>query len=323
MLPDIKVVDNDPAKYAVVQVPLEEIFADSNFNCRGEISALSVQELAQSIASRGLDYPITLQPFTLESNPKIKFRVVAGHRRFLAFELNASTNESVTHIPAYIRPDLDETAARLLNIRENIQRQELNIKQEANALKYFLKHKRDGRNLFTVQELADIFGQSRGWIQNRQCLLMLPDDIQDQAAAGLLNTIEIQKLSKIKNKDELYETVRGIKERKLRNEKGLIRTSPSIKKPSNVLKAQARKKGEAEELGEILYDVLGPGFHTRLIAWFAGNISTAALMQDLSDHCKENDIEFKMPSFITNAVFNIKPQGMSNATASHILAGQG
>lgn len=294
-------------KYVAVDTLLSEIMSDPSFNCRGDISKLEVVDLAKDIKVRGLDQPIVLQPYNNPTFPEIKYRIVAGHRRHLAFIVNQDADPKVTTIPAFIRADLSEVDARLLNVRENIHRQDLNMKQEARALEFFLKYRSPTtkRHLFTEAELAEIFGQSRGWVQNRKALLMLPDDIQNLAAAGILPGSHIQKLSKIKNKDELYDTVRRIKDQKSKAEK-ILPTEKSIKRPTDIVKARSRKKHEIEELGEILYDTLGPGLHTRIGAWCAGNISTLLLMQDIQEYCKEHKIIFKMPAFISTTMMNMK-----------------
>jgi hypothetical protein len=207
-------------------------------------------------------------------------------------------------IPAYVRDDLDELKAKMLNLRENLHRKDLNIKQEARSLQFFLNYQSNGRNLFTEAELSDIFGQSRGWIQIRKIILDLPEDIQDEAAAGILTQDQIRIVGRLKSKKDQYELVRKIKERKQRGEK--IKLTPSVQRSSDVMKAKERKKPEIEEMGEILYNLIGPGLVTRFGAWCAGNISTIALYSSIEEHCKENGLDFKMPAFINNALLGIK-----------------
>ncbi len=308
ILPDVVVVENDASKYSISYPRLDEIFSDSAFNCRGEIAPIEVKDLAQDIAVRGLDQPIVVQSYSDPKRPKIKYRIVAGHRRYLAFMMNASTNPEVTTIPAFVRTDLNEMQARLLNVRENIHRKDLNIKQEARALKYFIDYKREGSStpLFTEGELADIFKQSRGWIQVRKALLELPEDIQNEAAAGMLTQEQVKQVSRVKKKDDQYALVKKIKEKKLRGEKVVLRTS--VKESGDALKQRVRDKHEVEEMLNMVYDLIGPGLHTRLLAWASGNISTVALYSTLEEYCKANEIPFTMPQFINNAVVGVKSE---------------
>lgn len=305
MLTDtITAVANPTEKYKVQLIPMSEIFSDTAFNCRGAIAPVDVIDLAKDIGERGLDQPIVLRPFTDPARPGIKYKIVAGHRRHMAFRVN-----NATEIPGYVREDLDELHARMLNLRENIHRKELNIKQEAHALEFFLHYKGEsGVNpIFNEVELASIFSQSRGWIQVRKALLELPDDIQNEAAAGMLTQDHIKTLARMKSTEDRYKLVREIKTRKLKGEK--VKLTQSVTRASDVLKAKARDHAEVTEMNGMIYDIIGPSLATRFGAWMAGEISTAALMATLEDHCKNNDIKFTMPKFVTNAILGIDTPG--------------
>lgn len=290
-------------KYKTEHLKMSEVFADPLFNCRGFIAPVDIMDLAADIKARGLDQPIVVQPFKHPTKPNIKYRVVAGHRRHAAFAYNKAEE-----IPAFIRPDLTELDARMLNLRENVHRKELNIKQEAHALNYFLNvtSENTGKNLFNELEIAEMTGQSRGWVQVRKDLLKLPDDIQDVAASGMLNQEQIKLLARLKRNEDRYELVRKIKETKLKGEK--VKLTPSVKRASDVLKGRVRKKEEIREMNGIIYDVIGPCLVTRLGAWTTGDISTAQLYASLEDYCDSNDIGFEMPEFVKQAIQGVKPE---------------
>jgi ParB/RepB/Spo0J family partition protein len=284
-------VPHHDGKYAVQTVPMSEIYSDPEFNCRGHIIPLDVLDLAKDIKDRGLDQPIVIQPYP--GHPPQKYRIVAGHRRHMAFQVNKDEA-----IPAFIRPDLDEVAARTLNLRENLHRKDLNIVQEARALNFFLSRG------FSEQELVDTFGQSRGWVQVRKSLLRLPAEIQEVAASGILNQDHIKMLATLKHREDQEEFVRKVKDKRARGEK--IKLTPTIKRPGDVMKSRERKKPEIEELSDIIYDILGPCLTTRFGAWCSGNISTLEFYASLERHCKDEGIDFAMPSFIRNAVAGIR-----------------
>lgn len=280
-------------QYDVVKVPTKEIFADDTFNCRGYIKATDVIDLARSIAARGLDTPITIRPWA-DPNGKYKYKVTAGHCRLLAFEIN-----QMDMIPAFIRP-MEELEAHILNLRENVNRRDLNILQEANGLKYFLQYKRqDGSNMFTAAELGQMFNQSIGWVQVRQDLLKLPADIQKEVAAGLINQAEIKILARITNHADQQELVRKIKTKRMNKEK--VDLTPSIKRESDVLKSHRRSHGEIAEMGELVYDTIGPSLVTRFIAWARGYVSTFAFVNDLKKHCEKEGLDFIPPDFMKSA----------------------
>ncbi len=292
-------------KYVAHSLPMSEIYADASFNCRGDIPAHEIVALAGDIKIRGLDVPITVQPYSRPDNPKIKWRVVAGHRRHKAYQYNIYTNVPGSDmIPAFIRNDLDELGARQLNLRENLHRQNLNILQEATALRFFLDCKGPlGAHLFTDQELGELFGQSRGWVQNRRELLRLPREIQLAAASGILTTEHIKRLVKMRSDAERFELVKKIKEAKAKNEK--IDLTPSITRSTDVHRTRARKTGEVNEMSGLIYDIIGPNIATRFAAWSSGVISTVALLDSIKDFCGENGIEYKQPAFIRAALTGV------------------
>lgn len=298
-------VANSETKYVAHSLPMEEIYADASFNCRGEIPAHEIIALAADIKARGLDVPIVVQPYTMKTNPKIKYRVVAGHRRHKAFMYNVYTNvPGAEVIPAFIRTDLDEMGARQLNLRENLHRQNLNILQEATALKFFLDCKGPtGIHLFNDAELGELFGQSRGWVQNRRELLRLPREIQLSAASGLLTNEHIKRLVKMRSDVDRFELVRKIKDMKARGEK--IDLTPSVQRSTDVHRTRARKTGEITEMSGLVYDILGPNIASRFAAWSAGVISTVALLDSIKEYCHENGIEYKQPAFIRQALTGV------------------
>jgi ParB/RepB/Spo0J family partition protein len=309
--------------YVVHHLPLDEVFADADFNCRGFIQAVDVVDLANDIKAKGLDQPIIVQPYSDPTKPQYKYKVVVGHRREKAFRYNQEKT-----IPAYIRTNLSEVEARTLNLRENLHRVDLNVKQEAHALKYFMNVKNDkGYQLFTDADLGTLFGKSRGWVQNRRDLLKLPEDIQNEAAAGMLNAEQIKTLARISSREQLYEAVRKIKTAKLNGDK--ITVTKSVKKHTDVLRPKEREKGEVLEMNGMLYDLMGPSVLTRYGAWMAGEISTAAFLASVESHCKEIGKKFVMPQFVNNALLGVKTEGhqeviigSTNAnTASQIAAG--
>jgi ParB family chromosome partitioning protein len=193
---------------------------------------------------------------------------VAGHRRYTAVKILKWPT-----IPATVRANLDEKKARILNLVENFQRQDLNILQEAEALKHLCEA---GVPRETV---AREIGMSGGWVQVRYNLLRLPPEIQQEAAAGMINQYHIKTLCTLRTKEDQFEAVRKIKEAKLKGDK-----PPAIgirkKKTADIKKA--RQPNELFDMIEILAQTaLGYGIHTRVLAWAAGEITSAELFVDI------------------------------------------
>lgn len=273
---------NQPTDYQVFDIPVAEIFCDANFNCRGSIAPIDVAELAKSIDADGLQFPISVQPAeTVKGGlpPGFKYRIIAGHRRYTAFKVLRRAT-----IPAMIRADVDnEVKARVLNLIENFQRQDLNILQEAKALEalYVAGCARE--------QVGKMIGKSGGWVQVRFNLLSLPVEIQAEAAAGILNQYQIKHLVSLHSAEDQYAAVRKIKDAKAKGEKpGAI--APRKKKTTTIKKPRLRD--EIFDLIEILAKSgVGYGIHTRVLAWAAGEITT----MEVFDEIRKMDPDFIPP----------------------------
>ena len=120
-----------------------------------------LEELAQSIRTTGIIQPLLVRP------SGGLFELVAGERRWRAAQI-----AGLVRVPAIIREIPDD---RLLEFAlvENIQRQELNPIEEANAYKRLI----DSLGL-TQDEVARRVGRDRTFITNYLRVLKLPTDIQ-------------------------------------------------------------------------------------------------------------------------------------------------
>lgn len=302
MTATLQEVEIDPETgYKVYHIALNEIFLDENFNCRGIIAPIDVLDLARDIKDRKLDTPITVQPY--DQMPGKKYRIVAGHRRFTAFEVNAIDSDPVvaekhSKIPCFIEKDLDETAARTQNLRENLHRKQLNILQEAQAIKYYFDIR------FNEVEIADITGTSRGWVQIRKALLSLPKEIQAVAAAGLLTQAQIKHCASFRKVEQQIEFVRKVKEKREKGES--LSVVPTIQRSSDAMKTRERKGPEVTEMGGLIYDTLGACLATRFAAWCTAKISTIELLNEVQSLAKKEGKDFKMPDWVNKALMGDK-----------------
>jgi ParB family chromosome partitioning protein len=130
----------------------------------------SLQELADSIRSQGIVQPIVVRP---EGD---HFELVAGERRWRAAQI-----AGLQKIPAVIR-ELDSKSAAAIALIENIQREDLNPLEQAQALMRLI----DEFDL-THQQVADSVGRSRASVSNLLRLLDLADPVKDQVNRGLLD----------------------------------------------------------------------------------------------------------------------------------------
>ena len=182
-------------QYDAYPLPLDRIYYDADFNCRGQFTLQSVSDLAESIRLRGggvelkgLDYPIVVQPIADMTGRKpagFDYRLIAGHRRYRAMEVFLKW----TVVPAMIRSGLSDHEARMLNFVENLERKDLNMLEEARAMARLYP---DGVSLRVA---AAEIKRPTGWVHDRQRLLTLPEEVQQFAAAGLLAMCNVKVLA--------------------------------------------------------------------------------------------------------------------------------
>ena len=129
-----------------------------------------LDELAASIASRGLIQPIVVRPHGHG------YQIVAGERRW-----RAAQRARLHEVPVVVRPFDDHETLEIALI-ENIQREDLNAIEEAQA------YQRLARDYGHTQEaLAKVVHKSRSHVANLLRLLDLPDTVQAMVVDGSLS----------------------------------------------------------------------------------------------------------------------------------------
>lgn len=258
-----------PVDATVQNLPMSEIFADEKFNCRGKIIPIDVVELAQNIRETGLIQPIIVQRFT-GGPPGTKYRVVAGYRRHKAHEVNRADT-----IKAIILEGLSDVEAKVINLSENLNREALNLLQEAKAVYELVKQG------LTQAEIAEKVQMSRGWVQIRIYTLRLPKPIQEDIEAGWIKSEHIHALQNLPE-EEQYAIVKKIKDAKDGDVTKRARVAISkAKVKKDPKKAAKRDHTQIEKMNDHILDAIGSSFATRCLAWAAGNISTNELYEDI------------------------------------------
>jgi ParB family chromosome partitioning protein len=130
----------------------------------------ALDELAASIAARGVIQPIIVRP-----QGDGRFQLVAGERRW-----RAAQRAQLHEIPALIR-NLDNREVMALALIENLQREDLNPVEEARAY-----HRLAELEGLTQSEIARMVDKSRSHVANLQRLLALPDSVLSLVEAGRL-----------------------------------------------------------------------------------------------------------------------------------------
>ena len=263
---------------------LVEIDDNEEFNCRGVINPTSVVDLVKDVQNRGLLQPVVVRPFKAgDNNPRNKkYQLVAGFRRFMAHRVMARTK-----IEARIT-ECTQAEAAFANVSENVHRSDLNVMQEAQAVKKFLDLG------YNELEIVDKLTMSRGWVQIRKMALSLPVEIQNEIAAGMIRQNEIRALFSITDKNEQLATAKKIKEAR---EKGRPLKEKEFKpnqKPANKVK-EHRNRAQIFWMLEHVMDSIGRSTASRALAWAAGEISNEEFFGDLRHACETKGESYQEP----------------------------
>jgi len=168
LLPDMEKEDNTKEK--VVEIPLRDIRTNRS-QPRQVFDEEKLQELALSIKEHGVIQPIIVR--TIENG---QYEIVAGERRWRACQLIGAEK-----IPGIIK-DLSEKETREIALIENIQREDLNPIEEAEAYSTLMEEYG-----LTQEELSRRVGKSRPFIANTVRLLALPEKVRKMVSEGLIS----------------------------------------------------------------------------------------------------------------------------------------
>lgn len=141
-----------------------------------------IDELAQSIAQHGVFTPVLVRKAVSG------YQLIAGERR-----VRAARQANLTSIPAIVM-DFSEEEMMEISLVENIQRENLNVIEEANAYGMLI----DRMNL-TQEQLALKVGKSREHITNILRLRRLPQSVQDLVSEGKLTMGHVRPLITMKD----------------------------------------------------------------------------------------------------------------------------
>jgi ParB family chromosome partitioning protein len=166
LLGDVSITKADIApssspSHALQTLPVE-FLQRGKYQPRRDINPEKLQELADSIKAQGVIQPVVVRQ--LESE---KYEIVAGERRWRAAQL-----AGLHDVPVVIK-EIDDRTAMAVALIENIQREDLNPLEEAEALARLLDEFE-----MTHQQIADAVGKSRTTVTNLLRLLDLHPEVK-------------------------------------------------------------------------------------------------------------------------------------------------
>ncbi len=154
--------------------PFEEIdiqLLDTDQNQpRKNFNPEKLEELAQSIRTHGI-----MQPLLVVQNGS-RYTIIAGERRYRAARL-----AGLSTLPVIVK-ELSDKDILEISLIENIQREDLNAIEQAEALKTLMEN-----YSLTQDEIAKRVGKSRSAIANLTRLISLPAEIKQLVQQGALS----------------------------------------------------------------------------------------------------------------------------------------
>ncbi|MDP7536280.1 MAG: ParB/RepB/Spo0J family partition protein [Methylococcales bacterium] len=176
----------EPSQRSFKMLPIE-FLQRGKYQPRQDMNTEKLQELADSIREQGIVQPIIVRELGDE-----RYEIIAGERRWRAAQL-----AQLEAVPVVIK-DFDDQTAMAIALIENIQREDLNALEEAQALK------RLGEEFgMTHQEISKAVGKSRTTVSNLLRLNELTPAVMQLLAVGEIEMGHARALLALSGKDQL------------------------------------------------------------------------------------------------------------------------
>ena len=204
---------------------------------RMHFSEESIDELADSIAERGVLQPILLRPHG------DGYEIIAGERRW-----RAAQRARLHSIPAIVR-DIDDANAAEIALIENIQREDLNAIEEAEGYKQLIEHHGHGPD-----DIGRLVHKSRSHVANLLRLLDLPVFVREALVRGDISMGHARAVATAPDPDALARDViaKGLSVRQTE-----ARARKIKKLPGELQLTERRGDPDLEALERQLGDMLG------------------------------------------------------------------
>ena len=220
------------------EIPIEFI-TPGPFQPRKNFSDDSLDELAESIKRQGI-----VQPIVVREGGASKYEIIAGERRW-----RAAQRAALDTVPVVVKEVSDESAIAM-SLIENIQREDLNPIEEAEALNRLLEEFQ-----LSHQQLADAVGKSRAAVTNYLRLNGLSSKLKQLLISGALEMGHARALLSLSSADQDKSADEVIRRRlNVRQTEALAR-SKMVNKPEK--KVAPTKTSETRRLEQRLGDRIG------------------------------------------------------------------
>ncbi|ASI89438.1 MULTISPECIES: ParB/RepB/Spo0J family partition protein [Vibrio] len=205
---------------------------------RKDMAPEALEELAASIQSQGI-----IQPIVVRSVGHEQFEIIAGERRW-----RAARQAGLKMVPCLVK-NVQDRAAVAMALIENIQREDLNAIEEAQALERL----QDEFEL-THQQVADVIGKSRTAVSNLLRLNQLEPSVKKLVEAKQIDMGHARALLALEGEVqcEVADTV-AKKQLTVRQTEDLVK---KCLKPNSSEKKQSEDR-DAKEISHRLSEILG------------------------------------------------------------------
>ena len=226
----------------------------------------ALEELAESIKQFGLLQPILVQ------DRKSYYEIIAGERRW-----RAAKKAGLKEVPVIIKNLTDQEIVEI-SLIENIQREDLNPIEEAQAYKRLLTE-------FNLKqdEVADRVSKSRTAVTNSMRLLKLDERVQQMIIDDMISTGHARALLAIEDKEQQYILANKVFDEKLsvRDTEKLVK---ELKKPKKEKEKPVIQNAFVyEDLEERIKSIIGSKVHVNHKANGKGKIEI--------EYYSDNDLE--------------------------------
>jgi ParB family chromosome partitioning protein len=223
----------------LAQLPVAAL-RPGKYQPRTRMDEASLEQLAESIRSRGVIQPVVVRPLG-----DSQYEILAGERRWRAARI-----AGLDHLPALVR-DVPDEAALGIGLIENIQREDLNPIEEASGLKRLIDEFR-----LTHEEVARAIGRSRAGVTNLLRLLELAPAVQALLQDGRIDMgharalLAVSKARQVELAHRIAEQGLSVREAERLVQRASAPGHATAHKPAPRLDADSRRL--EEELAQIL-----------------------------------------------------------------------
>lgn len=204
---------------------------------RKDMAPEALEELAASIQSQGI-----IQPIVVRQVENGQFEIIAGERRW-----RAARQAGLKRVPCLVKK-VEDRAAIAMALIENIQREDLNVIEEAQALERL-----QDEFTLTHQQVADVIGKSRTTVSNLLRLNQLEVDVEGLVADKKLEMGHARALLALEGEQQV-EAAQQVAKKQMT----VRQTEQLVKKclaPQNEQKGQ-QEDTEAEQMSHKLSQLL-------------------------------------------------------------------